>query len=108
MFTYTVIYTPYISEFSLGKFMDSLNLLNYNLVHMIYHCNVTFHSPKAMRKSQSHAVIILGMGPTNDRWRYIITRSLIGLAHAQNDPGPMTFVYLYSLLKCSIEIFPKI
>ena len=51
------------------------------------------------------AGIILGMGPTNDILRYILTRSLIGLAHAENDPGPMKFVYLYSMLKISIEIF---
>ena len=51
------------------------------------------------------AGIILGMGPTNDKWRYIVARSLIGLAHAQNDPGPMIFVYLFSMLKISIEIF---
>ena len=51
------------------------------------------------------AGIILGMGPTNDRWRYIVTRSLIGWAHAQNDTGPMAFMYLYSMLKNSIEIY---
>ena len=54
------------------------------------------------------AGIILGLGPTNDRWRYIVTRSLIGLAHAQNATGPMTFMYFYSMLKTSIEIFSKI
>ena len=54
------------------------------------------------------AGIILGMGPTNDRWRYIVTRSLIGWAHAQNDTGPMTFMYIYSMLKNAIEIFSKI
>ena len=54
------------------------------------------------------AGIILGMGTTNDIWRYIVTRSLIRLAHVQNDPGPMTFVFLYSMLKISIEIFSRI
>ena len=32
------------------------------------------------------ARIILCMRPVNQRWRYIITPSLIGWAHTQNDP----------------------
>ena len=30
--------------------------------------------------------VILGMGSANERWRYNVTSSLIGLAHAQNGP----------------------
>ena len=30
--------------------------------------------------------IILGMGWANERWCYIVTSSLIGWAHTQNDP----------------------
>ena len=30
--------------------------------------------------------IILYMGPANERWRYMVTSSLIGWVHIQNDP----------------------
>ena len=33
--------------------------------------------------------MILGMGSTNERCRYIVTASLIGLAHTQNVPWNM-------------------
>ena len=34
-----------------------------------------------------HAGIILCMRPANERRRYIVTSSLIGWAHTQNDPS---------------------
>ena len=40
--------------------------------------------------------IILCMRSANGRWRYIVTLSLIGWAHKQNDPC----VYVYILLCC--------
>ena len=36
----------------------------------------------------SHPGIILCMCPANERQRYIVTSSLIGCAHTQNDPCP--------------------
>ena len=35
--------------------------------------------------SINHAGIILGMGSANERWCYMVTSSLIGWAHIQND-----------------------
>ena len=37
-------------------------------------------------------VIILWMHPANEWWRYIVTSSLIGWAHSQNDPFMQTRV----------------
>ena len=31
-------------------------------------------------------IVILGLGSANERWRYIVTSSLISWAHTQNDP----------------------
>ena len=53
-------------------------LLTYNHWH---HPNME-HSYASFRCSSG---IILGMGSTNERWRYNVTSSLIGRAHTQND-----------------------
>ena len=37
-------------------------------------------------KPLSEPGVILGMGSANERRRYIVTSSLIGWAHTQNDP----------------------
>ena len=39
--------------------------------------------------------LILGMGSANERRRYIVTSSLIGWAHAQNDPKESLSVHVY-------------
>ena len=36
--------------------------------------------------NDSKAGFILFMCPASERWRYIVTSSLIGWAHTQNDP----------------------
>ena len=38
--------------------------------------------------------IILSMGSANERWRYIVTSSLISWAHTQNDPWRHTSKYI--------------
>ena len=45
---------------------------------MIYMC--------ANNMLQCNPAIILWLCPANERWRYIVTSSLIGWAHTQNDP----------------------
>ena len=41
-------------------------------------------------RPRTYTGIILGMGSTNERRRYIVTSSLIGWAHIQNDPWYVT------------------
>ena len=42
--------------------------------------------PSTTTKQDTHQGIILGMDSANERWRYIVTSSLIGWAHTRNDP----------------------
>ena len=45
------------------------------------------HEPNVLSPRPSfYRVIILCMGSTNERWRYVVTLSLIGGAHTQNNP----------------------
>ena len=46
--------------------------------------------------------IVLCMGSANERRRYIVTSSLIGWAHTQNDPGE----YMYSSTLFALSISP--
>ena len=46
-----------------------------------------------------YAGIILGMGSANERRRYIVTSSLIGWAHAKNDP------YTGQTATCTARLF---
>ena len=39
--------------------------------------------------------IILWMHPVNERWRYNVTSSLIGLVHSQNDPWTSYFKHVH-------------
>ena len=48
------------------------------------------------------AGIILGVGLANERRRYIVTSSLIGWAHTENDPWLVIFMFLF-LMICSIS-----
>ena len=41
--------------------------------------------PQWVNWTAIEAGIILGMGSANERWRYIVTSSLVGWAHTQND-----------------------
>ena len=47
---------------------------------------VTHAITVVFRDHQSAAGIILGMASDNDRWRYIVTLSLISWAHTQKNP----------------------
>ena len=50
--------------------------------------------------SAMYSGIILWMHPANERWRYIVTLSLIGWVHTQNDPcvvGILLCYYLFCL-----------
>ena len=67
----------------------------------ISHSRLQSHLPGVSRSiSRSDGIqvdpwsgIILGMGSANERWHYIVTSSLIGWAHTQNDPfWPTTMV----------------
>ena len=58
-----------------------------------------------------NAGIILWMHPANKRWRYIVTSSLIGWAHTQNDPDTGIFIigeHLIDLLTKPLYIYRKI
>ena len=50
--------------------------------------------------------IILCIRPANMRWRYIVTSSLIGWAHTQNDPckGPMMGIYGMSFISTKSDL----
>ena len=44
--------------------------------------------------------VILCMRPVNERWRYTVTPSLIGLAHTQKDPCCDKVTLIYFLFHC--------
>ena len=54
---------------------------------------------KKVTRYFSYAGIILCMRPANERRRYIVTSSLIGWAHVENDP------WLFTLLATFVECF---
>ena len=63
-----------------------------------------------IRPSWNKPRIILGLGSANGRWCHIVTSSLIGWAHAQNDPCKHVF-WSHSesiLLLGSLELFPTL
>ena len=52
---------------------------------------------KILKKKSSHTGIIFCMRPANERRRYIVTSSLIGWAHTQNDHCPY--------LACKVQVY---
>ena len=52
--------------------------------------------------------IILGMDSANERRRYIVTSSLIGWVHTQNDPCYMTNVKVHSCPSYPADIFYRL
>ena len=59
------------------------------------------HAPWMVCKHDVTAIseIILCMCPTNERWRYNVTPSLIGWAHTQNDPYNVSYLTLLPLVE---------
>ena len=61
---------------------------------MLYSRNINFNA---------HSGIIMCMRPANERWRYIVTPSLIGWAHIQNDPTHSWVVRILRRNELSIQ-----
>ena len=60
----------------------------------------TIHSDTCDWLMACHAGTILCMRPANERQRYIVTSSLIGCMHTQNDPCHVVITYI-SFIVCS-------
>ena len=68
-------------------------------------CALTFKLPLTP-SFRGYSRIILCMRSANERWRYIVTSSLIGWAHAQNDPWLLIMMPLPSTNLTVTSSFP--